>query len=70
MVKYICQRSRRGDAGSIFLFCFVVLCGESKQIIWREREKGKEKREISVFLGAKKGDVPYMYTKMGVLRKI
>lgn len=48
----------------------MVLCGESKQIIWREREKGKEKREISVFLGAKKGDVPYMYTKMGVLRKI
>jgi len=33
-------------------------------------EKGKEKHEISVFLGAKKGDVPYMYTKMGVLRKI
>lgn len=56
--------------GTPALFFYSVLCFFNKQIILRGVEKGKEKHEISVFSGAKKGDVPYMYTKMGVLRKI
>lgn len=55
---------------SALFFSVFIFSNEAKQIILRGVEKGKEKREISVFLGAKKGDVPYMYTKVGVLRKI
>lgn len=51
---------------SVLWFCVVNL----NKLYGVNAKKARKSAKFLYFWGAKKGDVPYMYTKMGVLRKI
>lgn len=59
--------------GTPALFFYSVLCffsDDINKLYCVEWKKARKSTKFLYFWGAKKGDVPYMYTKMGVLRKI